>query len=221
MRQEVIRAILRYKIIAIIRNVPPEDILFAAEALYLGGIRLLEVTFDQASADGSDSTVRSIELLNERYAGRVWTGAGTVMSVEQVYLAANAGARFILSPNTDQSVIEATVKAGLVSIPAALTPTEAANGRQWGADMIKLFPAGNMGAGYVKALQGPMSHIPYLAVGGIDDENMMDFFKAGVKGVGVGSNLVNSRWIREGRFTDITEAAKRYTSKLMAGSDHG
>ncbi len=79
-----------------------------------------------------------------------------------------------------------------------------------GADFVKLFPVGSLGASYIKALRGPLAHIPFLAVGGVDENNIGDFLKAGAVGAGVGGNLVNKEWIRAGEFDKITAAAKKF-----------
>jgi 2-dehydro-3-deoxyphosphogluconate aldolase/(4S)-4-hydroxy-2-oxoglutarate aldolase len=142
----------------------------------------------------------------------MYIGAGTVLTEEQVALTAQAGGKFIISPNVDKDVITATVKHGLVSMPGALTPSEICQAHKYGADFVKLFPVSDLGAGYVKAVKAPLSHIKLLAVGGITDENMAEYLKAGVYGFGIGSSLTDKKMIAENNWAGITELAKKYVS---------
>lgn len=202
------------RIIAIVRGLPPEPMEALAEALLRGGVRLMEITFNQAKPESWMDTVRSIRLIDERFAGRMLAGAGTVMSLEQLRMAADAGARYILSPNMDVAVIRETRKLGLVSLPGAFTPTEIAAAYNAGADAVKVFPAGDLGPEYIRAVRAPLSHIPLLAVGGVTEKNCANFIAAGCAGVGVGGNLVNRQWIEEGKFDDITALAREYAHAL-------
>ena len=96
----------------------------------------------------------------------------------------------------------------MVSIPGALTPSEIQAAHRYGADFVKLFPITNMGVEYVKAVKATLSHIKFLAVGGINENNMADYLKAGVCGFGIGSNIVNKKMIAENNFDKITELAE-------------
>jgi len=142
-------------------------------------------------------------------------GAGTVTSVCDAEMACEAGAKFLIAPNTDEKVIRRTVELGMVSIPGALTPTEIVAAYNAGADFVKVFPAGNMGPGYVKAVCAPLSDIPLLAVGGINAQNAVEYVKAGCVGVGVGGNLANRKWIEAGEFDRIEEAARELVNALV------
>ena len=138
-------------------------------------------------------------------------GAGTVTSVHMLELAKNAGAQFVVSPDTNEAVIRATVAAGMVSMPGALTPTEILTAHSYGADFVKLFPAATQGIAYFKAVTAPLNHIRLLAVGGVNEKNTADFLAAGAVGVGVGGNLVNKTWIANGEFDKIVAVAKEFT----------
>ena len=210
MREQLIQKVLDKKIVAIVRGVYGEDCVKLAHALYEGGIELLEVTFDQAKPDELTRTSDSIKLLVERLGDKMVFGAGTVTTVEMLELAKNAGAKFIVSPDTNEEVIRATVAAGMVSMPGALTPTEVVTAHRWGADFVKLFPAGTQGTAYFKAVTAPLNHIRMLAVGGVNEKNIADFLAAGAVGAGVGGNLVNKTWIKNGEFDKITAVAKEF-----------
>lgn len=175
------------RLIAIIRGVPTADIGWVAEALHEGGIRWLEVTFDQRGS-GRDTLDAIAEVSSLALAGMV-VGAGTVMTREQVRNAKNAGASFIISPDSNQEVIETTKSLSMISMPGALTPTEIAQSHRWGADIVKVFPGSVLGEAYFKAILAPLRHIPVAAVGGITVENTATFLQAGACCMGIGSSL--------------------------------
>lgn len=211
MKQQTIDFIKEQGIIAIVRGVDVDHIVPMAEAMYAGGIRLIEVTFNQNDPDHLAKTGELIKTLNEKMGDKICVGAGTVMNEAQCMAAYEAGANYFISPNMSIPVIKKANELGVVSIPGALTPTEAATAYDNGADFVKLFPAGNLGVGYIKSVCGPLNHIPFLAVGGINAANRADFIKAGVKGVGVGGNLVDAKAIMAGEYDKITAAALEYT----------
>lgn len=210
MREQIIQKVLEKKIVAIVRGVYGEDCVKLAQALYEGGIELLEVTFDQSKPELLERTSDTIRQLVERLGDKMIFGAGTVTSVHMLELAKNAGARFIVSPDTNEAVIRATVAAGMVSMPGAMTPTEIVTAHRYGADFVKVFPTSNLGASYIKAIRGPINHIRLLAVGGVNEKNIGEFIKAGVNGAGVGGNLVNKEWIKNGEFDKITALAEEF-----------
>lgn len=208
MRNSVVQAIQEHKLIAIVRGVDAENCIRVAQALYDGGFRLMEITYDQTHPETWEQTARTIGAVREHFAGKMFIGAGTVTTPELVELTAEFGGQFIISPDTNVQVIRRTVELGLVSIPGALTPTEAMTAHTAGADFVKLFPAGNFGLKYVKAVKAPLSHVTMLVVGGIDENNIADFLKAGAAGAGIGGNLVNKDWVKAGEYDKITKAAQ-------------
>ena len=123
MREQIIRKVLDCKLIAIVRGVYGDDCLKLAEALYAGGIELLEVTFDQSHPERLEQTSETIKLLCDKLGDKMAFGAGTVTTLEMVKLAKEAGAHFIVSPDTNEEVIKGTIAAGMVSMPGAMTPT--------------------------------------------------------------------------------------------------
>lgn len=215
MREEIIQSILTHKVIAIVRGAKEEQALAVANALYQGGVYLVEVTFDQSHPESFINTANAIRMINEQMKGKVLVGAGTVTSVELVELAAQAGAAYIISPDTDVEVIRRTRELGLVSIPGAFTASEAKRAHNAGADFVKLFPCVSDAQTYLKALCAPLSHIRFLAVGGVGADNCATFIKAGAYGVGVGGCLVNKQWIAKGEFDRITEEARRLVSNIQ------
>ena len=214
MRETIIQKVLEEKAIAIVRGASVEDCLKVADALYAGGIRFMEITFNQKNPDSFKDTAAAIKGVCERYAGKMYVGAGTVTTPELVEIAANAGALYIISPDTNVDVIKKTRELGLVSMPGALTPSEVLLAHRSGADFVKLFPVGTLGTAYVKALCAPISHVKMLGVGGVNEENAAEFMKAGVVGVGVGGNLANKKWIDAGEFDKITETARKLVENI-------
>lgn len=214
MRDIIIQKVLDKKVVAIVRGVYDEDCVNLAKALYAGGIEMMEVTFDQSKPEAFSRTSDTIRQLVEAMGDKMIFGAGTVTSLETLELARQAGAKFIVSPDTNEAVIKATVQAGMVSMPGALTPTEIVTAHSYGADFVKVFPTSGLGAGYIKAVCAPLNHIRMLAVGGVSEKNVGEFLKAGCVGAGVGGNLVNKEWIKNGEFEKITALAQ----ELMANA---
>lgn len=214
MRQKVIETIEKEKIIVIVRGVEKEKLLPLVDAMYKGGIRLLEITFDATGKVSDEQIAECIRMLIEEYQGRMYIGAGTVLTEKQVELVKKAGGCFIISPNSDESVIKKTRELEMVSIPGALTPTEIQTAHSYGADFVKLFPANSFGPEYVKAIKAPLGHIRLAAVGGINENNVAEYLKAGVSGFGVGTNITNKQMIAENDFNGIYELAKRYVNAL-------
>jgi 2-dehydro-3-deoxyphosphogluconate aldolase/(4S)-4-hydroxy-2-oxoglutarate aldolase len=209
MRNKVTGRILEDRIIAIVRGADEGLVLPLGEALLAGGITMVEITFNQAKPDSFDATLRGIAKLREHFGDRLLAGAGTVLSEAQVDMARDAGALYIVSPNTNPAVIRRTRDLGLVSLPGALSPGECLDAHDAGADFVKLFPASVLGTAYLKAIRAPLSHIRFLAVGGIDETNAAAFIGAGALGLGVGGNLVNKEWMAAGQWEKITDLARR------------
>lgn len=214
MREEIISAIEKNKIIVIVRGVEKENLIPLAEAMYEGGIRLLEITFSANGKITDKQTAENIKMLSEHFDGKMYIGAGTVLKESQVELVKKARGGFIISPDTNEAVVTKTRELGLVSMPGALTPTEIQAAHRSGADFVKLFPISNLGSNYVRAVKAPLSHIKLLAVGGIYDENIAEYLSAGVSGFGIGSNITNKKLIANGEFDKITALARKYVTAL-------
>jgi 2-dehydro-3-deoxyphosphogluconate aldolase/(4S)-4-hydroxy-2-oxoglutarate aldolase len=213
-REEVIREVETHKIIVILRGFSKEQLLRTVDAMEKGGIKLVEVTFDQSGQVSDETTVSYIRALKEQFEGRVSIGGGTVMTEQQVELAYQAGAEFIISPDCYENVIRKTRALGMVSMPGAFTPTEAANAHRYGADFVKLFPNSEVKLSYFKALSVPLSHIKFLAVGGVTVDNLADYLAAGAHGVGVATAIADKKAIASGDYEEITRRAQAFTALL-------
>lgn len=164
---------------AIVRGVERERILKLAEAVYEGGIRMMEVTLNSVGA------FYMIKDLQKHFGKKLGIGAGTVLDVKDAKAAAEAGASYFTTPNTDKRVIQFGAEENIPVYAGAMTPTEVVRAWREGAAAVKLFPASSLGAGYVKELLGPLGHIPLIAVGGVSECNAADYLRAGCKGIGI------------------------------------
>ncbi len=214
MRDKIIETIEKEKIIVIVRGVEREKLLPLAEAMYKGGIRLLEVTCDAKGKVTDEETAANIKLLADAMNGRMYIGAGTVLTEKQVELTHDAGGKFIISPDTYEAVIKKTRELGLVSMPGSMTPSEAQAAHRYGADFIKLFPITSFGPEYVKATKAPLSHLKFLAVGGVSLENMSEYLNVGISGFGLGSNIIDKKAIAAEDYDKITALAELYVKAV-------
>ena len=212
MEENILEAVRRYNITAILRGISEERLKNVVQALFDGGIRLLEVTFNQKSPSKLEDTARAIQWAKQCFGTELHVGAGTVMSPQEVLAAKQAGAEFILAPNVDEAVIRLAVAQGMCAIPGAMTPTEIAQAYAAGAEIIKLFPAGNLGLGYCKAVMAPLNHIPMIAVGGIDQHNLPFVLKAGFIGAGIGSSLTNRELIEKEDYAGLKALAEEFVN---------
>lgn len=212
MREQIINTVREKKIIVIARGVEKEKLIPLTEALYEGGIRLLETTYSADGKISDDETAENIKMLSSHFDGRMYIGAGTVLTEKQIELTKNAGGKFIISPDTNGAVIKKTRELGMVSIPGALTPSEVQSAHLYGADFVKLFPVCSLGTEYVKLIKTPLSHIELLAVGGIQQNDMAEYLAAGVSGFCIGSNIIDKNALAKNNYKAITELAKEFVS---------
>ena len=214
MRSAVTESILKNHLIAIVRGQSCENVLRTADALARGGVKLMEITYNASDASTHEETAATIGALCREFGDVMKIGAGTVLTKRQVDLTREAGGSFIISPNVDPDVIRHTAESGLVSIPGAMTPTECMLAHQSGADFVKLFPIGNLGASYLKAIAAPLSQIRFLAVGGVKPANMKEYAAAGAVGFGAGADLIMPDAVREGRLDLVASRAAEYVQTV-------
>lgn len=215
-KEQLIAELKERAVIAILRGIEKEKLPPLLNALYQGGIRFAEITFDQKQTVTEREIAEQIAAMRCFFDGKLHIGAGTVMTVQQAELAMHAGAEFLISPHVNPEVIRHTVASGCMSIPGAMTPTEAVTAYENGADFVKIFPADSLGIPYLQALTAPLAHIPMLAVGGVNERNIGDFLRLGLAGVGVGASLMPKAWVEENRFEEVAALAQRYTDSVQA-----
>lgn len=204
MRSELLNSLAEAKIIAIIRGIPVGTGRETARALAEGGISFLEITLN------TEGAIEMITDLKESFGDKLRIGAGTVLDVKMAEKAVDAGAEYIISPNLDEAVLAYGLEKGVVVWPGTMTPSEMVRAHQLGAEAVKVFPIGSLGVKYIKDVRAPLSHIPMVATGGINQENIQEVLRYGVTAVGLGGNLVDNALIKKGEFAKITEIARRY-----------
>ncbi|WP_369810010.1 bifunctional 4-hydroxy-2-oxoglutarate aldolase/2-dehydro-3-deoxy-phosphogluconate aldolase [Gracilibacillus caseinilyticus] len=196
-------------VIAVMRNMTPKTIIPVAQALYDGGVTILEITVE------TPKVLTLIEQVKDKFGDDVIVGAGTVLDAETARAALMAGASFIFSPTVRKETIEMTKRYGAVSVAGAFTPTEILTAYENGADMIKVFPASVLGPRFFKDLKGPLPHIPVIPTGGIDLQNAGEYIKAGAVAIGAGSTLVKGTTeLSEAYLTDISSKANQFINKV-------
>ena len=198
------------KIVAIVRGLKPEYIVRLGHAFEEGGIGLMEVTYDQKAPETWKNTAAAIEAVEKEFGDRVLVGAGTVITPEQVSMTYNAGGHYLVTPTTQPEIIRMGKALGMGLYPGAFSPSEILEAWNAGADAVKVFPAGSLGPGYIKAVRAPLGHIPLMAVGGVNEKNAAEYMKAGCVGIGAGGNLVNREWIENGEWDKVTALAREF-----------
>src|SRR3954451_7774470 len=203
--KEILAAITEIGIVPVVRCSSGEGAVQTVGALYRGGIRAAEITMTVPGA------IKALEKAADRFGDKLMLGAGTVLDPETARACMLAGAQFFVTPSLRVSTIEMAKRYSKVICPGALTPTEILTAWEAGADVVKVFPCGNVGgAKYIKALKGPFPQIEMIPTGGVNLETAADFLRAGACAVAVGGELVDAKSIKEGRYDIIEERAKQY-----------
>ena len=213
---EALAVIKNSRLVAILRGVPLEKAEPVMKALIAGGVRALEFTFDHDQPDYLAENAAKIRLAAERCPEGVVVGCGTALACGEVEAAKAAGASLVVTPNVNPEVIRRARELDMAAMPGALTPTEIELAWRAGADIVKLFPAGELGLGYIKAVRGPLAHIPMSAVGGVKPENVRDFLAAGVSGFGVGGQLVQKSAVAACDWAALERRAREFTQAIAA-----
>lgn len=204
MSTSLLQELQTHKIIAILRGIESQYALQVGEAIIAGGIKFMEITMNTAGAEAMIAEWR------KEFAGRAYVGAGTVIDLDHAKRAIAAGAQFMISPNLDLEVIAYAQQQGVPVWPGVMTPTEIIAAMKAGVDAVKLFPMGTLGVNYLREIRGPIADLPIIATGGVNLDNIADYFAAGANAVGMGGKLVDLQAAREGKFQQITDAIKQY-----------
>jgi 2-dehydro-3-deoxyphosphogluconate aldolase / (4S)-4-hydroxy-2-oxoglutarate aldolase len=204
----VLDIVAQHKIVAIIRLDDLSTAQQITDALIDGGIRAIEFTLTHPDA------VKTIGAIRNTVDDTVVIGAGSVISVEQVKAVADVGAQFVVSPNTNPSVIQACVDLGLPAMPGALTPTEIQMAWELGASVVKVFPAHHFDARYIKDVRAPLPHLRLMPTGGINVDNIRQYLDYGAFGVGIGSTLINKSAVENQDWATLTNHARQFVDKL-------
>jgi len=207
-KQEVVTSVETSKVVAVLRL--PESSLFepVAKALYNGGIKVIEITMTVPGA------ISAIEKAIPKLPSDMILGIGSVLDAKTTKKAINAGAQFVVSPVTKKEIIEASTSAGIAVMPGAFTPSEIQAAWEWGADIVKVFPADILGMKFFKGVKAPMPHLKLMPTGGVSLTNAGDWIKAGACAVGIGSALLDKEAIRNKNFNQIRKNAEILISNL-------
>jgi 2-dehydro-3-deoxyphosphogluconate aldolase/(4S)-4-hydroxy-2-oxoglutarate aldolase len=174
----------RTGVVAVIRAASADAALAISRALVRGGVTGIEITF---STPGAAEAIRQAR----KELPSALVGAGTVLNAVDLAAACDAGARFLVSPHLDEKLVAAATERTIPFLPGALTPTEVVRAFAAGAACVKLFPGSAVGPSYLKALRGPLPHIPLMPTGGVDAKNLGEWLRAGAVAVGMGGNLAS------------------------------
>lgn len=204
-KQQILASMLDIGIVPVVRTTSAEDAIRAIEAIYAGGVRAAEITMTVPGA------VKALEKVADKFGDKIVLGAGTVLDPETARICMLAGAEFFVTPALKISTIEMAHRYSKVICPGALTPTEVLTAWEAGADIVKVFPCGNMGGPkYIKALRAPFPQIEMIPTGGVNLETAGEFLKAGACAVAVGAELVDGKLVKEGKLDVIEEKARQY-----------
>ncbi|HHU60898.1 MAG: bifunctional 4-hydroxy-2-oxoglutarate aldolase/2-dehydro-3-deoxy-phosphogluconate aldolase [Bacillota bacterium] len=209
LREEILATTRDSGVVAVIRASSKDELLDTALALSDGGIKALEITMTSPNALDVTAEIRkSID-------GDAVLGMGTVLDGETARMAILSGAQFIVSPILNHDIIEVCRRYSIPSIIGAFTPTEILNAWQAGADVVKVFPATRLGPSYFKDIKGPLPQVKLTPTGGVSLSNVGEFIKAGAEFVGVGGALVNKEMIKEKRWSDLGELARKFVNEVQ------
>jgi 2-dehydro-3-deoxyphosphogluconate aldolase / (4S)-4-hydroxy-2-oxoglutarate aldolase len=207
---ECVQRIIRCGVMAIVRLRTPAELLPVARAIRDGGIDVIEFTVTTPGA------LQVIEEGSREFGDEIVIGAGTVLDPETARAAILAGARFIVSPNTRRETLTTCRRYGVASLPGAMTPTEILTAWEWGADLVKVFPATGLGPKYIKDVLAPLPQVRLVPVGGVDLGNIADFVRAGAVAVAVGSNLVDAETVARRDYDVLTQRAAAFRAAFDA-----
>lgn len=208
MKQEVLNLLLKSGIVAVVRRVDEDKVMNVIRALVNGGITGIEVTLDSPNA------LHVIKEAKKEFESKAVIGAGTVLDGESALLAIQAGADFIFAPTLKEETVKVANRYGKISIPGVFTPTEMLQAYEWGADIVKIFPASVLGPNFIKDVKGPLGHIPMMPTGGINLENIAGYIKAGAIAAGVGGSLIKKELIENEQWDQLQHLAGEFTLKV-------
>jgi len=204
-----LKMLIQGGVVPVVRASSSDDAMKIVEAIKEGGINTIEITMTVPNALGV------MEAVAKKFKGEVLLGAGTVLDAETARASILAGAEFVVSPCLNEDLIRICKRYAKIVIPGAMTPTEILRAWEMGADIVKVFPAGNLGGPeYIRAIKAPLPQILLNPTGGVNLKNAGDFIKAGASVISVGSALVDKKAVSEGRFEVLTEKARQFLEEV-------
>ena len=210
-KEQALALIREVAVIPVVRVSTREQAICAVDGIMAADIPIVEITLTVPGA------IQIIEDLAAKYGQNLLVGAGTVLDAETCRLAVLAGAEFIVSPAFDARVLEVARTYGKISMPGALTPTEALVAWQAGADLVKIFPCNSVGGpSYIRSLKGPFPQMEVVVTGGVNLENVAQYLAAGVAAVGVGEIILERAAIQVGNVGAITANGRRFVDAIKS-----
>lgn len=204
-KRDIFNRMIGEGVIPVVRVTSAQEAMDVSDAIKEGGISLIEITMSVQGA------IDVIKELTKKYKDEIIMGAGTILDPETARAALLAGAQFIVTPTLNLDVIQMAHRYSAVVVPGAMTPTEILTAWNAGADMVKVFPAAQLGGPeYLKALKGPLPQILLVPTGGVNLQNAGAFIKAGASAIGAGGELVDKKAVKEKKFNLITENARAF-----------
>jgi len=203
-----VAAFRKSPIFGILRGIGPEALEPLLDAVTSAGLKTIEITMN---TEGAAGLIRQATALSK---GRLTIGAGTVLNMESLQAALDAGATFIVMPVLVEDVMRHCVKNKVPAFPGALTPQEIYAAWRSGATMVKVFPSNLFGPAYFKEIKAPFNDVQLLACGGVTPENMKSFFESGASAVSFGAGVFKKEWLAKKDFSSIGRSIKRYIQEL-------
>ena len=208
-RIALLEKILQGKVVAIIRTRHADAYVPLAEALLNGGVHTMEVSLTSVNA------LPAIEELVRCFGGEMQIGVGSVLHTKSLQRSREAGAQYVVTPVTKREVIDAAHSYDMPIFSGAFSPGEILQAYEWGADVVKVFPAETLGIGYFKAIKAPMPQLPLMPTGGVTVQNVGEWLKAGACAVGIGSALFNEELIGDKNYAKITQNTRSLVGNLI------
>lgn len=206
-REEIVKEIIDCGAVAVIRMQNPSKLLKAVEALYEGGVNVFEITMTVPDALGV------IEKVSREVPNKVIIGVGSVLNSNAAENSINAGAKFVVSPILKKEIIDTAHNNNLPVFPGAFTPTEIQTAYEWGADIVKVFPANIVGMKYFKSIKAPLPHLKLMPTGGVTLTNAGEWLLNGAEAVGIGSALLDKEAIEKENYSKL-----KYNAKILMKS---
>ena len=214
--KETLAKIMEEGVVPVIRVASAAEAFEVAKAIHEGGISVVEVTM---SVPGALDVMKEV---TQKFGKEVLLGAGTILDSETARAALLSGAQFIVTPTLNLEVIRMCKRYSAVVIPGTLTPTEILTAWEAGSDMVKVFPIAQVGGpAYIRALRGPLPHIPMVPTGGVNVQNAGEFIKAGAAAIAAGGELVDKKAVAEKKFSVIAENARKFVAEVKKARGKG
>jgi len=205
---DILQEILKRKAVAVLRVKEENKLQSVIEAIYAGGISVAEITMTVPNA------IQLIEKMNQKLDKNIIIGVGSVLNSSIAEDAINAGAKYVVSPILKKEIIDTSHKYNVPVMPGCFTPTEIQTAFEYGADIVKVFPADVVGMEFFKAILAPMPHLKLMPTGGVSLTNAGEWLKAGACAVGIGSALLDKKAIQESNYSILTENAKQIMKSI-------